>query len=58
MTKGSVMPNEKPRLSPTVEGYAAENLRITESEREKQLTELEIINRERAKNEREIIAKG
>lgn len=52
------MPNEKPRLSPTVEGYAAENLRITESEREKQLTELEIINRERAKNEREIIAKG
>lgn len=52
------MPNEYPRLSPTVEGYAAENARITESEREKKLTELEIINRERAINEREIIGQG
>lgn len=52
------MPNEQPRLSPTVEGYDAENARITESNREKQLTELEKINRERAINEREIIAQG
>ena len=58
MTKGNAMPNEQPRLSPTVEGYSAENARITESEREKQLTELEIINRERAINEREIIGQG
>ena len=52
------MPNEQPRVSPTVEGYDTENARITESERQKQLTELEIINRERAINEREIIAQG
>ena len=52
------MTNDKPRVSPTVEGYTAENSRITESERQKQLTELEIINRERAINEREIIAQG
>lgn len=37
---------------------AAENARIAESERQKQLTELEKINRERAINEREIIAQG
>ncbi len=52
------MLNEQPRLSPTVEGYTAENSRITESNRQKQLTELEIINRERAINEREIIGQG
>ena len=52
------MINEQPRLSPTVDGYSAENSRITESEHQKQLTELEIINRERAINEREIIAQG
>ncbi len=52
------MLNEQPRLSPTVEGYSAENARITESERAKQLTELEIINRERAISERELIGQG
>ncbi|MGN0669141.1 MAG: hypothetical protein ACI4JZ_01205 [Oscillospiraceae bacterium] len=52
------MLNERPRVSPTVEGYNAENARITESERAKELTELEKINRERAINEREIIAQG
>lgn len=52
------MSNEQPRVSPTVEGYSAESARITEAEREKQLTELEKINRERAINEREIIGKG
>ena len=52
------MTNDKPRVSPTVEGYTAESARITESEREKQLTELEKINRERAINEKEIIAQG
>ena len=52
------MPNEYPRLSPTVEGYTAENARIAESERQQHLTELEKINRERAINEREIIGQG
>lgn len=52
------MPNEKPRLSPTIEGYAAENSRITEGERQKELTELEKINLNRALDEKAVIGQG
>ena len=47
---------EKPKLSPTVEGYAAENKRIFKSEQP--LTDMDRIKRSRELDEKEIIAQG
>ncbi len=49
---------ERIKLSPTVEGLAAEQTRIAEGERAKKLTSLEQANRSRELDEQEIIGQG
>lgn len=49
---------ERIKLSPTVEGFAAEQTRIAEGERAKNLTSIEQVNRVREIDEKEIIAQG
>lgn len=46
------------KLSPTVEGYAAEQTRISEGEHAKNLTSLEQANRSRELDEKEIVGQG
>ena len=49
---------ELPKLSPTVDGYAAEYAQIAEGERLENLTDMEQIKRSRELDEKEIVGQG